>query len=81
MNRIEIYSTAHCPWCSRAKALLRDRGLDFEEIDIDSDQAHALEMIARSGQRTVPQIFVDDEPIGGYDELSRINLPDRPRSP
>ncbi len=77
MNRIEIYSTNNCPWCTRAKSLLRTKGLDYEEIDISSDQARTMEMIARSGRRTVPQIFIDDEPIGGFDELANMNLPGR----
>ena len=77
MNQIEIYSTNNCPWCTRAKSLLRTKGLDFEEIDISSDQARALEMIERSGRRSVPQIFIDDESIGGFDELSKLNLPDK----
>ena len=77
MNHIEVYSTVNCPWCTRAKSLLRARGLDFEEIDISSDQARALEMSERSGRRTVPQIFIDDVPIGGFDELSNVDLPDK----
>ncbi len=84
MNQIEIYSTDNCPWCVRAKSLLTAKGLAFEEIDISSDQARTLEMIERSGRRTVPQIFIDDEPIGGFDELSKLNLPvrqDEPTSP
>ncbi len=74
MNQIEIYTTDNCPWCTCAKSLLRSKGLDFKEIDISSDQAHALEMIVRSGRRTVPQIFIDDQPIGGFDELLKMNL-------
>jgi len=77
MNRVEVYSTDNCPWCERAKSLLRARGLDFEEIDISSDQASALEMTERSGRRTVPQIFIDTVHIGGFDELSMIDLPDK----
>jgi len=77
MNRIEIYSADNCPWCNRAKSLLRTKGLDFEEIDISADAARAVEMIQRSGQRTVPQIFIEDEHIGGFDELSMLNLSDR----
>ena len=77
MNRIEVYSNDNCPWCERAKSLLRARGLDFEEIDISSDRAAALEMAKRSGRRTVPQIFIDNVHIGGFDELSKINLPDK----
>ena len=60
MNQLEVYSTANLPWCSRAKSLLRAKGLDYEEIDVTSDQAHLLEMIERSSRRTVPQIFIDD---------------------
>jgi glutaredoxin 3 len=78
VNRIEIYSTDNCPWCDHAKSLLRTRGLDFEEIDISSDQTRVLEMIERSGLRTVPQIFIDNLHIGGFDELSMIDLPDKP---
>lgn len=77
INQIEIYSTNNYPWCTRAKSLLRTKGLDFEEIDISSDQARALEMIERSGRRSVPQIFIDDESIGGFEELSKLNLPDK----
>lgn len=75
MKQIEIYSSDNCPWCTRAKSLLRAKGLDFEEINISSDHARALEMIVRSGRRTVPQIFIDYEHIGGFDELSKMKLP------
>ena len=57
--------------------MLHAKGLDFEEIDVSSDQARMLEMIERSGRRTVPQIFIDHVPIGGFDELSKMDLPDR----
>ena len=77
MNRIEIYSAANCPWCDRAKSQLRARGLDFEEIDITAEAARAVEMTERSGQRTVPQIFIEDVHIGGFDELSMLNFLDR----
>ncbi|MEW8627030.1 MAG: glutaredoxin 3 [Candidatus Thiodiazotropha sp.] len=74
MNHIEIYSTNQCPWCTRAKSLLQSEGLDYEEIDVSSDQARLLEMMERSGRRTVPQIFIDDISIGGFDELSKLDL-------
>jgi GrxC family glutaredoxin len=77
MNRIEVYSADNCPWCERAKSLLRTRGLDFVEIDSSSDPARAREMTERSGQRTIPQVFIDDVPIGGSDELSMIDQPDK----
>ena len=70
MQQIEVYSTQHCPWCVRAKTLLESKGLDDEKLDISSDTARALEMAQRSGPRTVPQIFIDGEAIGGFDELS-----------
>ena len=74
MNKIEIYSTDICPWCTQAKSLLKAKGLDFEEINISSDQVRAREMIKRSGRRTVPQIFIDGEHIGGFDDLSKLDL-------
>jgi glutaredoxin 3 len=73
MNNIEVYSSHNCPWCDRAKALLESKGLDYKEINISKDHVKALGMIERSGRRTVPQIFIDDEPIGGFDELSALN--------
>ncbi|MCG7938975.1 MAG: glutaredoxin 3 [Candidatus Thiodiazotropha lotti] len=74
MNHIEIYSTNQCPWCNRAKSLLQAKGLDYEEIDVSSDQARLVEMVERSGRRTVPQIFIDDIAIGGFNELSKLDL-------
>lgn len=74
MNHIEVYSTNQCPWCVRAKSLLQAEGLAYEEIDVSADQTRLLEMVERSGRRSVPQIFIDDVAIGGFDELSRLNL-------
>ena len=73
MKNIEVYSSQNCPWCGRAKALLESKGLVYEEIDISTDTLRVLEMVERSGRRTVPQIFIDDEPIGGFDELSAMH--------
>ena len=70
MAKVIMYSTAFCPFCMRAKALLKDKGVDFEEIDVMFDPAKRAEMAARSGGgRTVPQILIDGELIGGFDEL------------
>ncbi len=70
MPQVEIYSTAICPYCVAAKNLLKQRGLEFTEIRIDQDAGKRDEMLARSQQRrTVPQIFVNGEHIGGYDDL------------
>lgn len=70
---IEIYTSPACGYCRLAKAHLQRLGLRFEEIDIVRQPEKATEMIARSGRRTVPQIFVDDLPVGGYDELVRLD--------
>jgi glutaredoxin len=78
MNRIQVYSADHCPWCNHAKSLLRTRGHDFVELDIASDPACAREMTVRSGRRMIPQVFIDDVPVGGSDERSIVYLPDKP---
>ena len=73
MKQIEVYSGNNCPWCIRAKALLESRGLAYEEINISTQTDRAAEMVQRSGRRTIPQIFIDREHIGGFDELSQLN--------
>jgi NADH-dependent peroxiredoxin subunit F len=73
MARIEVYSKSWCPYCAKAKALLAAKDLDYTEIDVTNDAGAQKAMIARSGRRTVPQIFVDGEAIGGYDDLAGIN--------
>jgi len=70
---IEVYTKEWCPYCLKAKALLRSKGLAYEEIDITSDPALQEQMVERSGMRTVPQIFVGGESIGGYDSLAHLN--------
>ena len=70
MSKIEVYSTAVCPYCVAAKNLLKARGLEWVEVRIDTDAAQRDAMLARSGgRRTVPQIFVNDQHVGGYDDL------------
>jgi glutaredoxin 3 len=67
---VEIYTTFFCPFCSRAKNLLRKKGVEFTEISVDGDPALRRKMTERSGGgRTVPQIFIDGKPIGGSDQL------------
>jgi glutaredoxin 3 len=74
MPKIEVYSTAVCPYCVAAKNLLRSKGLEWTEIRIDIDPAQRTAMLARSGgRRTVPQIFVNDQLVGGYDDLAAAN--------
>ncbi len=69
MKKVLIYSTNTCPYCVMAKKLLQEKELSYTEIRVDLDDEARDRMIARSGRRTVPQIFIDDVHIGGYDDL------------
>jgi len=70
MATVEVYSGAFCPYCIRAKALLKKKGLDFVEYNVQSEPSKRDEMLRRSGgARTVPQIFINDRHVGGCDEL------------
>ena len=74
MPKIEIYTKAFCPYCSRAEALLRSKGAQFEEIDITMGGAKRHEMLARAnGRSTVPQIFIGDRHVGGSDDLAALD--------
>ena len=73
MNKIEVYSKEWCPYCAKAKSLLKSKNLEYQEIDVTNNAAKEDEMIERSKRRTVPQIFIDNEPIGGYDDLANYN--------
>lgn len=69
MLKIEMYTSANCAYCVAAKNLLKSKGLDYAEIRIDTDPVRREEMLARAQRRTVPQIFVNDRLVGGYDDL------------
>jgi len=70
MAKVEIYTTAICPFCDRAKALLRKKGISYDEIDVGVDPDLRQAMVERTGgRRTVPQIFIDGVPVGGSDDL------------
>ena len=73
MADIVVYSTERCPYCVMAKRLLTSKGLEYREIDVTYDDALRQEMEERSGRRTVPEIFIDDHCVGGYDDLARLN--------
>ena len=64
-----MYTTAWCPYCQHARGLMAKKGLAFSEIDVDEDAQARRHMIARTGRRTVPQIFIGDKHIGGCDAL------------
>ncbi|HHA18561.1 MAG TPA: glutaredoxin 3 [Methylophaga sp.] len=73
MAKVEVYSSAHCPYCVMAKRLLDRKGVAYEEIRVDLDPAKRQEMMKKSRQRTVPQIFINNEAIGGYTDLVAID--------
>jgi glutaredoxin 3 len=73
MARIRIYTTAWCGYCQRAKTLLEGRGLEYEEISLDDDPGFRARLLDMTGRWTVPQIFIDDHPIGGYTELWELD--------
>jgi glutaredoxin 3 len=74
MAKVEIYSTPICPYCARAKALLKKKGVAYEDIDVMADGARRDEMIQRAGGLyTVPQIFIDGVHVGGSDELAALD--------
>ena len=74
MPPVKIYTTQTCPYCLRAKALLRQRGVtEFDEIAVDWDPAARAQMVALSGRRTVPQIFIGERHVGGCDDLYALD--------
>ena len=75
MAKVEIYSTAVCPYCVRAKQLLDNKGVSYEEIRIDQDPSQFETMLKRcDGRRSVPQILINDVAIGGFDDLYALEI-------
>ena len=78
MANIEIYTSPFCGFCYQAKSLLNDKGVDYIEVDIISQPKRHSEMIERAGGlQTVPQIFIDNQHIGGCDELYELEAKDK----
>jgi glutaredoxin 3 len=74
LAKVEIYTTHFCPFCIRAKSLLKGKGVAFEEIDVGDDPELREKMFERAGGRyTVPEIFINGRIIGGYDELKALD--------
>jgi glutaredoxin 3 len=71
--QVLMYVKSWCPYCDRARALLKAKGLSFQEIDIESQPEQRDEMIRRSGRRTVPQIFIGSRHIGGSDDIHELD--------
>jgi glutaredoxin 3 len=76
-TKVVIYSTGWCPYCTRARELLKSKGVDFEEIDVEARPEARSEMTARSGRRTVPQIFIGATHVGGCDDLHDLEASGR----
>ncbi len=74
MAKVEVYTTTYCPFCTRAKNLLKSKGVAFVEIDVTEDDALRAKMVEMSGgRRTVPEIFINGEIVGGYDDLKALD--------
>ncbi|WP_223547132.1 glutaredoxin 3 [Pseudomonas sp. A-B-19] len=73
MNTVTLYTTDTCPYCRNAKALLASKGVAMQEINIQREQGKFEEMLSRSNRRSVPQIFIGDTHIGGFDDLAKLD--------
>jgi len=73
MPNVVIYTTNICPYCVRAKMLLKKKGVAYEERNIERSRTLMREMLERSKRRTVPQIFIDDFHVGGYDDMAELD--------
>lgn len=73
MADVIVYSSAQCPYCVMAKQLLERKGVAYKEVRVDLEPAKREEMMQKSKQRTVPQIFINDQAVGGYTDLLAID--------
>jgi len=73
MKTVTLYTTDTCPYCRNAKALLASKGVTIEEINIQREAGKFEEMLSRSQRRSVPQIFIGDTHIGGFDDLAKLD--------
>lgn len=77
MMKVVMYTTAFCPYCVMAERLLHARGvMDIEKIRVDLEPARRAEMMKKTGRRTVPQIYIGEAHVGGYDELAKLDRSD-----
>ena len=75
MAKVIMYTSAYCPYCANAERLLMGRGVtEISKIRIDLEPAQRIEMMQKTGRRTVPQIYIDDQYIGGFDDLRALDL-------
>lgn len=76
MPEVVMYCTEVCPFCQRAEKLLKSKGVTINKIRVDQDRSKLKEMIKRTGRNTVPQIYIGDKHVGGFDELSELDIMD-----
>ena len=69
---IKVYTKDHCPYCTHAKGLLSSLGYSYEEIALGTDRKAIMELVSETGMKTLPQIFIHDKLIGGYDDLKSL---------
>lgn len=72
-KKFELYTWSYCPFCQRAKSLLDSKGYKYDEYVIDNDNDKRQELIDKTGQRSVPYVFIDDKLIGGFDDLKKMD--------
>lgn len=73
MARVRMYTTAVCPFCQMAERLLQSKGAEIDKVRVDLDPAQRTAMMEQTGRRTVPQIYIGDTHVGGYDELAALD--------
>ncbi|CAN7594870.1 glutaredoxin [Devosia sp. Root413D1] len=73
MKKVEIYTTQWCPYCHAAKSLLDEKGVSYEEVDADDPDVRMAMVQRANGRRTVPQIFVGETHVGGYDDMAALD--------
>ncbi len=71
--RVTVYTKRSCPYCVRAKRLLEKKGVSYEEISVEGDDALRVWLMEQSGQRTVPQVFAGDRSLGGYSDIAALD--------
>lgn len=76
MPEVVMYCTSTCPYCMRAEKLLKSKGVKINKISVENNQAKLKEMIKRTGRKTVPQIYIGDRHVGGFDDLSELDIMD-----
>lgn len=77
MNAVQVYTTTYCPYCLAAKALLDQKGIEYEEINLSGDIERRMKVVKELGWRTVPIIVINDNVIGGYTELKALEAQDK----